>query len=224
MMNISKHADFFNPQEDLKDPIHIIGCGAIGSVLAENLTRLGIEHLHLYDFDIVDEHNITNQLYTHGDLYKLKLQALEEKLMEINPEAKPFLHYDGWTKGIPLKGFVFLGVDSIDLRRTIIQENIVNMEIKAFFDFRMRLTDAQHYAALNNPKEIKKLLATMNFSDEEAKKETPVSACNTTLSISPTIRSVVAFGVSNFLNFLKGNPLRHTILFDAFSYVLDVYE
>ena len=62
-MDISKHMDFYNPIIDFKDQIHIIGCGAIGSTLAEMLTRMGFQELHLWDFDIVTEHNIANQSF-----------------------------------------------------------------------------------------------------------------------------------------------------------------
>ena len=37
-MDIIKHLEFFNPLE-MEDSIHIIGLGAIGSTVAETLTR-----------------------------------------------------------------------------------------------------------------------------------------------------------------------------------------
>jgi len=222
-MNLAKHQTFFDPAKNLNDPIHIIGCGAIGSILAEGLTRLGITGLHLYDFDIVEEHNLTNQLFTHPDLYKLKVTALAEHLQAINPEAKPKLYEDGWKPGVLLKGFVFLCVDSIELRKTIVTENIINAAVKAFFDFRMRLTDAQHFACVNNPAATKVLLKSMDFTDEEAKKETPVSACNTTLSVSPTVRTIVSLGIANFINALLEKELKKCILIDAFSFSLDAF-
>lgn len=223
-MNLSKHSDFFSPEKHLHHPIHIIGCGAIGSVLAENLTRLGITNLNLYDLDIVEEHNIANQLYTPKNIYDSKVEALAEILTTINPDATPLLYPKGWTENTVLDGHVFLCVDSISLRKKIVDLNITNPTVKSFFDFRMRLTDAQHYAAINTPSEVKKLLKTMNFTDEDAKKETPVSACNTALSITPTIRIIVAYGVSNFLNYLKApETLKNVILIDAFSHVLDVF-
>ena len=84
------------------------------------------------------------------------------------------------------------------------------------FDFRTRLTDAQHYAADWSYK-------SMNFSHEEAQEETPVSACGVTLSVAPTIRIIVACGVSNFVNFVKKEPLKKMIQIDAFSFVLDAF-
>ena len=42
MINIQKHMDFFDPTE-LEAQVHLIGCGAIGSHLAEQMARLGSE-------------------------------------------------------------------------------------------------------------------------------------------------------------------------------------
>jgi len=88
----------------------------------------------------------------------------------------------------------------------------------------MRLTDAQHYAAdWNNNKMIEDFLKSMAFSHEEAKAETPVSACNITLSVVPTVRMIVAMGVSNFINFVKGGDIRKLILVDAFGHTIDAF-
>ena len=87
------------------------------------------------------------------------------------------------------------------------------------FDFRMRLTDAQHYAAdWSDQKMVETFIKSMAFSHDEAKEATPVSACNITLSVVPTVREVVALGVSNFINFVKGGPLKKMILIDAFAF------
>ena len=91
--------------------------------------------------------------------------------------------------------------------------------VKAMFDFRTRLEDAQHYAADWSNDDMKKdLLASMQFTHEEAKEETPVSACNVTLSVCPTVRIICAYGVANFMNFWNGKPLKKLILADAFKF------
>jgi len=63
----------------------------------------------------------------------------------------------------------------------------------------------------------------MNFSHEEATAETPVSACNVTLSVAPTIRMICSLGVANFINFVKGEELKKFIQIDAFKFVLDAF-
>lgn len=223
-IDLSKSYEFFQP-DMLTSRVHIIGCGAIGSTVAENLVRFGITKITLYDFDMVEPHNIANQMFRQIDIGKLKIEALADYLCEINPDCANDLKLvdEGW-QGQRLAGYVFLCVDDIDLRRKIATACQGNAYVKGMFDFRMRLTDAQHYAAnWDDTKMVEDFIKSMAFSHEEAKEETPVSACNITLSVVPTVRMIVACGVSNFINFVKGGALRKLILIDAFGHTVDAF-
>lgn len=225
-MDLVKSYDFFQP-EKCAERIHIIGCGAVGSTVAELLARFGLTKMTLYDFDTVESHNIANQMYKATDIGKPKIQALADYLVEINPEIADGLRLEdkGYT-GQRLSGYVFLCVDNIDLRREIATANKTNPYIKAMYDFRIRLEDGQHYAAnWHNPKMVDNFLSTMNFTHEEAKKETQVSACNIELSVAPTVRQICAAGVCNFINFVKsgGKEIKKMILVDAFHYDIQAF-
>lgn len=223
-MDLSKSYEFFQPEKN-DDRIHIIGCGSVGSTVAENLARCGVTKFTLWDFDIVEPHNLANQMFRIKDIGKPKVDALLDILCEINPDIKDDVKMQnaGW-KGQQLSGFVFLCVDNIDLRREITEKHMDSPYVKAMFDFRTRLEDAQHYAAdWSNYKMKKDFLASMNFSHDEAKDETPVSACNVTLSVCPTVRIICAYGVANFMNFWNGKPIKKLILADAFNFVLDAF-
>ena len=95
-MDLTKHFEFFNP-ETCKEKLHIIGCGAIGSTIAENLVRLGLTNIVLYDFDFVEDKNIANQLYRKIDLGKPKVEVAKERILEINPNAKVEIRQDFFT-------------------------------------------------------------------------------------------------------------------------------
>lgn len=223
-MNLSKSYEFFQPDR-LSERIHIIGCGSVGSVVAENLARFGITRMTLYDFDTVEPRNLANQMFTQDDVGRLKVEALADMLHRINPEIDNDLVLvpKGYT-GQKLSGYVFLCVDNIDLRREIATANKSNTFIKGMFDFRTGLTDAQHYAAdWKDMKMVQGFLNSMAFTHEEAKASTPVSACNVTLSVCPTVRAIVALGVANFINFVKGGPLKKIMSIDAFSPSLEAY-
>lgn len=222
-MDIIKHMEFFNPITDIKAPIHIIGLGAIGSTVAEMLVRMGIETLYIYDFDTVSPHNIANQMFYATQINKPKTEAVAEILRNINPAITLKIFDKGYT-GQPLTGYIFLCVDNIDLRREICKNNLYNPQIRAVFDFRMRLTDAQHYAAdWTIDKDKQALLKTMDFSHDDAKKATPTNACGTSLNIIPTVRTIVSLGLSNFINLVKSKELKKVILIDSFHYVLDSF-
>lgn len=222
MINIQKHMDFFDPTI-LENNVHIIGCGAIGSHLAEQLARLGVNNVHLWDFDTVSAHNIANQNFKDSDIGTPKVEALEKIMVEINPSVDVVLHKEGWKKGSRLSGYVFLSVDNIDIRREIIEDNISNQYIKAYCDIRMGLTDSQIYFATNN-NQIQELLKTMNFSHEEAKENVPVSACGMTLSVIPTIKMATAIAISNWINFVKEQEYYNFIMTDAFHFILDKFS
>ena len=223
-MNLNKHLEFFDPNE-LNEEIHIIGCGAVGSTIAEQLTRLGIKRLYLYDFDTVSAHNITNQMYLHKHIGRPKLHALAEILQSINPDIELILNNEGWKPHYNLSGYVFTTVDSIETRKQIVQENLFNTNIKAMFDVRIRLTDAQHFAARWTQKEKAFFLSTMNFSSEEAKAQTPVSACGTTLSVTPTVRHICATAVANLINVVTNKgKFAKTVLIDTFNHTVEAYD
>jgi len=223
-LNLAKSYDFFKPEE-VKERIHIIGCGSVGSTVAELLARFGLTKLTLYDFDKVEPKNLANQLFRQEHIGMEKVVALAQMLCEINPEMESTIKTapDGYVTQ-KLSGYVFLCVDNIDLRREIATANKSNPYIKAMLDFRTRLTDAQHYAAdWSDMKMVDDFIRSMNFSHEEAAEETPVSACNVTLSVAPTVRVICSLGVTNFVNFTKGAGLKKFIQMDAFRFVLDAF-
>ena len=218
-MNLAKSFEFFDPAK-CKDKIHIIGCGSVGSTVAELLARFGLTNVSLYDFDTVEEHNLANQMFTTEDLYKPKIDGVYKRWTQINPEAAKTikLYPNGWDDQ-KLSGYVFLCVDNIDLRRKIVEENKYNLNIKAMFDFRTALDTAQHYAAdWSKPDSIKFLLSQMDFTHEEAEKNVPVSACKVALCVMPTVWSVAMAGVTNFINFVKEEKLEQAMILKPFEF------
>ena len=224
VLNLAKSYEFFKPEE-VKERIHIIGCGSVGSTVAELLARFGLTKLTLYDFDKVEPKNLANQMFRQEHVGMEKVNALAQMLCEINPQMKDNI------KAAPhgyvaqkLSGYIFLAVDNIDLRREIASSNKDNPYIKTMFDFRTRLTDGQHYATKWDDMKMRDdFIRSMNFTHDEAKEETPVSACNVTLSVAPTIRMICALGVANFVNFAKSEELKKFIQIDAFSFMLDAF-
>lgn len=70
--------------------VGIAGLGGLGSNIAMYLARLGVGHLILVDFDVVDVSNLNRQHYFLRHLGKPKPDALKEQLMELNP----YLNYE----------------------------------------------------------------------------------------------------------------------------------
>lgn len=218
-MNLNKSLEYLDPINDIKGSIHVIGIGAMGSRVAELLVRLGIPKIHIWDMDVVEDKNITNQLYFHHQIGMEKTDALEEILLDINPQLKVVKH--GAYTDENLSGYIFLCVDSIELRYDIATKQKDNAFIKAMFDTRMRLEDAQSYGAdWSNKKQKETFISSMEFTDDEAKDATPVSACGTALSVASTVVSTAAFTVSNFINLVRKNKCTGMIFTNAFEHTI----
>ncbi|GGO02050.1 ThiF family adenylyltransferase [Saccharibacillus kuerlensis] len=75
----------------------IIGCGALGSAIAETLTRAGIGELHLVDRDYVEWSNLQRQqLFTENDARQMtpKVEAAKQRLLEIRSDLKLHTYFD----------------------------------------------------------------------------------------------------------------------------------
>ncbi|OOV17414.1 ThiF family adenylyltransferase [Flavobacterium sp. LM4] len=79
-------------QKRIKEIPILLGGAGIGSVIAECLLRFGFENLTLIDGDIVALSNLNRQNYTEKDISKPKVEAIKEKLLSINKEAKITIH------------------------------------------------------------------------------------------------------------------------------------
>ena len=67
----------------------IFGVGGVGSWCAEGLVRSGATHLTLVDSDTVSASNVNRQLMaTSRTVGQVKVEALKERLLEINPNAE----------------------------------------------------------------------------------------------------------------------------------------
>src|SRR5947209_19728462 len=78
-------------QERLRvSTVTIIGCGALGTMLANNLCRAGIGHLVIADRDYIELNNLQRQiLFDEDDIARRlpKAIAAAEKLRRINSDT-----------------------------------------------------------------------------------------------------------------------------------------
>jgi molybdopterin/thiamine biosynthesis adenylyltransferase len=79
-------------QELIKNTSILLAGAGIGSVIAECLLRLGFETLTIIDGDVVELSNLNRQNYIENDISTSKAEALKERLLSINSEAKITIH------------------------------------------------------------------------------------------------------------------------------------
>ena len=65
----------------------IIGCGSVGSLVAMELARAGVEKYVLCDADTLEYHNVCRHQCGIEDVGDLKVNALKRKILNINPKA-----------------------------------------------------------------------------------------------------------------------------------------
>lgn len=65
----------------------LIGAGALGSVLAEQLVRMGLRKLVLIDNDLFESGNLVRHSLTMSDIGNSKVEALRKRLAECNPSV-----------------------------------------------------------------------------------------------------------------------------------------
>lgn len=87
--------------------VAVVGIGGVGSWAAEALARSGIGELTLVDLDHIAESNINRQIHAlDGTLGQAKVQAMRERIAQINPECKvhcveEFAAQHNWPQLLP---------------------------------------------------------------------------------------------------------------------------
>jgi len=97
--------------------IHIAGAGGGGSWACLTLAKMGYENITVYDYDLVEDHNVSTQFFKEGDVGKSKVEALKENvkafsgvdIVAVNGKA------DGSIKG----DILIMAVDSMAGRKEL---------------------------------------------------------------------------------------------------------
>lgn len=72
--------------------VGIAGAGGLGSNVAVALARVGVGRLIVADFDRLEPSNLNRQQYFVGQVGRVKVEALHENLLNINPYSEYEMH------------------------------------------------------------------------------------------------------------------------------------
>ena len=75
--------DVFEKFKDVK--LILLGVGGVGSFALDALYNTGITNITIVDFDTYEESNMNRQMGSHGNIGKIKVEALKEKYPEVTP-------------------------------------------------------------------------------------------------------------------------------------------
>jgi len=81
--------DWFNQTKLREAKIVVVGTGATGNEVLKNLALLGVGHLQLYDFDKIEDHNLTRcVLFRERDVGRFKAEVAAEACRDIDPNIE----------------------------------------------------------------------------------------------------------------------------------------
>lgn len=124
------------PPEDLENlQVTVIGAGGIGSPTALAISKMGVEHITVYDADKVEPHNLPNQMYRIDDVGKSKVAGTRDICWDfagVTIDAIPEMFKDQIVSGI-----VISGVDTMKSRDDIWKRIKHNSDVRIYIDARM---------------------------------------------------------------------------------------
>jgi sulfur carrier protein ThiS adenylyltransferase len=127
----------------------VIGVGAVGRQVSLQLTAIGVPHLQLVDFDIVEVGNLATQGFLQTDLGQLKVEATAEFCRQLNPDVHVEVVPDRFKRSTQVGNCVFCCVDSITARQHIWQ--VVKETVSFYCDGRMSAEVLRLITAFDDP-------------------------------------------------------------------------
>jgi len=191
MIEALRHLSVFKPFAFGQKRVDVIGCGATGSKIVMDLAKLGIENIHVWDFDIIEEHNIANQIFGNLDIGKTKVEAIKE-VVKNTTGTDITIHNERVDGKQEFGEVVFLLTDTMSSRKEIWSKGLkFKLKTALLIETRMGIDEGRVYSLnpskLSHIKEWEKTL----YSDVEAE----TSACGASISVGPTAEIVAGLAV-----------------------------
>jgi molybdopterin/thiamine biosynthesis adenylyltransferase len=217
-MGIAETRNRLLRQLDLLDPnkcnipVLIVGAGATGGYTALALAKMGLTDITIYDADLIEEHNFSNQVYPIKMLGMNKALAIKEVIKEyteVEITAIPRM----FTKNDAVEGIVISALDSMKGRKMLFKMCARNPKVKLFIDPRC---GAEVCRVLTLVPELTSACEKYNetlHSDEQAD-PTPCTA----RSIIYSVLMVSSLICNQVKRYLMNQDLKRDILVDLNAY------
>ena len=207
----SRHLQMFDPSVFDRTRVDVIGCGSVGSRIGLELAKLGVRNLHLWDDDIVEAHNLANQLYILDDVDRerysegrRKVEALAEHICKATG-IEVIQHPIRIESPVELGDVVFLAVDTMGARKNIFEQSLrLKPYVRQVIETRMGVEELRVYGF--NPcsrAEIKAWTDTL-YDD----KTTVENACQARTTVGATAGITACLAVTRFLQWYRWGFVR----------------
>lgn len=180
-----------------KLPITLIGAGSIGSTTAVWLGKMGICNLTVFDDDLIQDHNWSNQLYSEDNVGRPKCEALED-VMEAFCSYTPRIILHPYSDQ-PLSEVVISAVDTMSSRKVIWKQVRQQRRVQLYIDARMGLETLIVHAVHPQIREDRIRYSQTLHSDQNSLQEpcTARTICYTPLMAASVICNLVKRYVNN---------------------------
>lgn len=101
-----------------KQRIILAGCGGIGSWTVLQLARMNPAALFMYDDDVVEQANMSGQLYCQDDIGKAKVDAMTDMIESYTTMRNIYAIKDKFTQSSEAGDVMICGFDNMAARRT----------------------------------------------------------------------------------------------------------
>lgn len=208
-MEFLRQLELFNPEE-FGTPVHVIGAGATGSWLTLILAKLGVKDITVYDFDIVEAHNLPNQFYGPKAIEKTKVEALKKAVYQQTGTTIKIVNekVDGNVK---LNGVVFVLTDTMSSRSEIYREAIkMKTGVQLMIETRMGLEHGRIYCIDPTDTQHVECYEKTLYTDDEAE----VSACGASQSVSITAIGIAQAAAWKLVKWHRDEEINNEIIID----------
>jgi len=186
-----RHLSVFKPHAFGTRRVDVIGCGATGSRIVLSLAKLGVENIHVWDFDTVEEHNLANQVFGLPDIGRPKVAALAD-IVKRDAGVTLNVHPEKVCGSESFGEVVFLLTDTMASRKEIWDKGLkLKLRTRLLVETRMGADSGRIYAV--NPNLLGHIRAWEEawYPDTEAE----VSACGASVSVGPTAEIIAGLAV-----------------------------
>ncbi|BCU69470.1 HesA/MoeB/ThiF family protein [Stygiolobus caldivivus] len=198
--------------------VTVVGCGALGSAIAELLARLGVGNIRLIDADIVELSNLhRTRFFTEEDVGRPKALVCKERIGKINSGVNveaiiDIVDQSNVEELIKGSDYVFDALDSI-FYRMVLNDACVKSNIPLIYGGIMG-----EYASVKLiiPKKTSCLSCFMNYGGDDDR-----NACETIGTLNTVVDITASLQVQLMINHLMGEEDRNLYYLDLKSLRLD---
>ena len=157
----TRQTDIYNPKLYKPQTVLILGAGNVGSHVAIVLAKMGIQSLHIIDFDTIEEHNLGSQAYDYSDIDQKKIIALQKIVKLQSPETNVKIYdmsaermldtpeLSNFITTEPEKLIIISAVDSLEARNAI-AEKLQSFPNIPLIDARMGQLQTEAHAIMSH--------------------------------------------------------------------------